>query len=87
MSPAVLTAVTVGAMLAGTMSVAWALFLSPHDLSVVTTVCGAAAAASTVTALLLARWVIGVHRALERAAAPSRRTTPSSNPRCRRPPN
>lgn len=64
----VLIAVTVGAMLAGTMSVAWAMFLSAHDLAVVTTVCAAAAAASTVTALLLGRWVIGVHRALQRAA-------------------
>ncbi len=67
-SLAVLTAVAVGAMLAGTMSVAWAMFLSPHDLAVVTTVCAAAAAASTVTALLLGRWFIGVHRALDRAA-------------------
>lgn len=67
-SLAVLTAVAVGSMLAGTLSVAWAMFLSPHDLSVVTTVCAAAAAASTLSALLLGRWVIGGHRALEQAA-------------------
>ncbi|AXK36793.1 sensor histidine kinase [Streptomyces armeniacus] len=67
-SLAVLTAVAVGAMLAGTLSVAWAMFLSSHDLTVVTMVCAVAAAASTVTALLLGRWFIGGHRALEQAA-------------------
>lgn len=67
-SLAVLSAVAVGAMLAGTLTVAWAMFLNSHDLAVVTTVCAAAAVASTLTALLLGRWVIGGHRALEQAA-------------------
>lgn len=67
-SLAVLVAVAVGAMLAGTLSVAWAMFLSSHDLTVVTMVCAVAAAASVLTALLLGRWVIGGHRALEQAA-------------------
>jgi signal transduction histidine kinase len=64
----VLTAVTVGAMLAGTLSVARSMFLSRHDLAVVTTVGAVGAVAATVTALLLGRWVIAGHRALERAA-------------------
>ncbi|MDB1088616.1 HAMP domain-containing sensor histidine kinase [Streptomyces sp. ACA25] len=67
-SLAVLTAVTVGAMLAGTLSVARSMFLSRHDLAVVTTVGAVAALAATVTALLLGRWVSTGHRALERAA-------------------
>jgi signal transduction histidine kinase len=67
-SLAVLIAVTVGAMLAGTLSVAWAMFLSAHDLAVVVTVGLVGALASTLTALLLGRWVIGAHRALERSA-------------------
>ncbi|MGW8374756.1 HAMP domain-containing sensor histidine kinase [Streptomyces sp. ODS28] len=65
---AVLTAVAVGAMLAGTLAVSWAMFLNEHDLGVVTTVCGVAAVTATATALLLARWVIGAHRALEQAS-------------------
>ncbi|PJE99683.1 two-component sensor histidine kinase [Streptomyces carminius] len=67
-SLAVLTAVTVGAMLAGTLSVAWAMFLNRHDLTVVTVVCAVAAAASALTALLLGSRLIAGHRALERAA-------------------
>lgn len=67
-SLAVLTAVAVGAKLAGTLTVAWAMFLNQHDLAVITTVCAVAAAAATVTALLLARWVMAGHRALERSA-------------------
>ncbi|MDT0347723.1 sensor histidine kinase [Streptomyces litchfieldiae] len=67
-SLAVLIAVTVGALLAGTLSVAWAMFLSAHDLAVVVTVGVVGALAATVTALLLGRWVIGAHRALERSA-------------------
>src|SRR5690606_11216764 len=67
-SLAVLTAVTVAAMLAGTLSVAWAMFLSAHDLAVVVTVGLVAAVAATVIALLLGRWVIGAHRGLAGAA-------------------
>ena len=67
-SLAVLSAVAVGTMLAGTLSVAWAMFLSPHDLAVVVTVTAMGALTATVTALLLGRWVIRAHRALERAA-------------------
>ncbi|GAA2985601.1 sensor histidine kinase [Streptomyces fulvorobeus] len=53
----VVAAVAVTAMLAGTLAVAWAMFLSPHDLSVVTTVVAMAAVVSLVTAILLGRWV------------------------------
>lgn len=67
-SLAVLTAVAVGSMLAGTLSVCWAMLLNKHDLGVVTTVCAVAGVTATVTALLLGRWVISGHRALEQAA-------------------
>lgn len=67
-SLAVLTAVTIGAMLAGTLSVAWAMFLSRHDLAVVTTVTGVAALAAAVVTHLLCRFVVSGHRALERSA-------------------
>lgn len=67
-SLAVLTAVAVGSMMAGTLSVSWAMLLNKHDLGVVTTVCAVAGVTATVTALLLGRWVIGGHRALEQAA-------------------
>lgn len=67
-SLAVLTAVAVGSVLAGTLSVAWAMFLNKHDLGVVTTVCAIAGVTATATALLLGRWVSGGHRALEQAA-------------------
>ncbi|MDT0571941.1 HAMP domain-containing sensor histidine kinase [Streptomyces sp. DSM 3412] len=64
----VVAAVAVTAMLAGTLAVAWAMFLSPHDLSVVTTVVAMAAVVSLATALLLGRWVVGSSRALQLAA-------------------
>ncbi|MDK1476806.1 HAMP domain-containing sensor histidine kinase [Streptomyces sp. 549] len=64
----VLTGVGVAAMLAGTLSVCWAMFLNKHDLGVVTTVLAVAAVAATATALLLGRWVTAGHRALERSA-------------------
>ena len=67
-SLAVLTAVAVGSMLAGTISVSRAMLLNRHDLGVVTTVCAVAAVTATITALLLAHWVVGGHRALEQAA-------------------
>lgn len=67
-SLAVLTAVAVGSVLAGTLSVAWAMLLNEHDLGVVTTVCAIAGVTATATALFLGRWVIGGHRALEQAA-------------------
>jgi signal transduction histidine kinase len=67
-SLAVLTAVAVGSVLAGTLSVAWAMLLNQHDLGVVTTVCAMAGVTATATALFLGRWVIGGHRALEQAA-------------------
>ncbi|MET8680997.1 HAMP domain-containing sensor histidine kinase [Streptomyces sp. NPDC004647] len=57
-SLAVVAAVAVGAMLAGTLAVAWAMFLSSHDLTVVTTVVAMAAAVSLATALLLGRRVV-----------------------------
>ncbi|MGK4579101.1 sensor histidine kinase [Kitasatospora sp. HPMI-4] len=64
----VVAAVSVTAMLAGTLSVAWAMFLSSHDLAVVTTVCAMAAVISLGTALLLGRWVVAHSKALTLAA-------------------
>ncbi|MCC3771232.1 HAMP domain-containing sensor histidine kinase [Streptomyces sp. UNOC14_S4] len=64
----VVAAVSVTAMLAGTLAVAWAMFLSSHDLTVVTTVCAMAAVVSLATALLLGRWVVARSNALTRAA-------------------
>ncbi|WP_086753489.1 sensor histidine kinase, partial [Streptomyces scabiei] len=64
----VVAAVAVTAMLAGTLAVAWAMFLSPHDLSVVTTVVAMAAVVSLATALLLGRWVVARSHALRLAA-------------------
>ena len=66
-SLAVLTAVAVGSVLAGTLSVAWAMLLNKHDLGVITTVCVMAGVTATASALLLGRWVIGGHRAQELA--------------------
>ncbi|MGW2701543.1 sensor histidine kinase [Streptomyces sp. NPDC001340] len=67
-SLAVVAAVGVVAMLAGTMAVAQAMFLSSHDLRVVTTVVAMAAVVSLVTALLLGRWVVARSRELADAA-------------------
>ncbi|MFE2023115.1 sensor histidine kinase [Streptomyces sp. NPDC059499] len=64
----VVAAVAVTAMLAGTLAVAWAMFLSPHDLTVVTTVLAMAAVVSLVTAMLLGRWVAARSRDLTLAA-------------------
>ncbi|NNN34751.1 HAMP domain-containing histidine kinase [Streptomyces sp. S3(2020)] len=64
----VVAAVAVTAMLAGTLSVAQAMFLSGHDLSVVTTVVAMAAVVSLVTALILGRWVVARSRELAVAA-------------------
>ncbi|CAL9403389.1 HAMP domain-containing sensor histidine kinase [Streptomyces sp. Tu 3180] len=65
---AVVAGVAVTAMLAGTLAVARAMFLSAHDLTVVTTVVAMAAVVSTVTALLLGRWVVARSRELALAA-------------------
>ena len=67
LSLAVVAVVTVAAMLAGTLSVAWAMFLSDHDLGVVTTVCGMAAVVSLAVTLLLGRQVVAGSRALTAA--------------------
>ncbi|MFF3942437.1 sensor histidine kinase [Streptomyces phaeofaciens] len=64
----VVAAVGVVAMLAGTLAVAWAMFLSPHDLTVVTTVVAMAAVVSLATALLLGRRVVARSRELAAAA-------------------
>ncbi|WP_405392326.1 HAMP domain-containing histidine kinase [Streptomyces sp. NBC_01102] len=64
----VVAAVAVTAMLAGTLAVAWAMFLSPHDLTVVTTVVAMAAVVSLATAMLLGRWVAARNRDLTLAA-------------------
>ncbi|CAM5231127.1 two-component sensor histidine kinase [Streptomyces spiroverticillatus] len=59
----VVAAVAVIAMLAGTLAVAQAMFLSDHDLYVVTLVVAVAAVVSLVTALLLGRrLVVGTQR-------------------------
>jgi signal transduction histidine kinase len=65
---AVVAGVAVTAMLAGTLAVAQAMFLSAHDLTVVTTVVAMAAVVSLATALLLGRWVVARSRALALAA-------------------
>ncbi|MEV5602700.1 HAMP domain-containing sensor histidine kinase [Streptomyces sp. NPDC052299] len=67
-SLSIVAAVAVTAMLAGTLAVAWAMFLSPHDLTVVTTVVAMAAVVSLVTAMLLGRWVAARSRELTLAA-------------------
>ncbi|MET9851190.1 sensor histidine kinase [Streptomyces ossamyceticus] len=67
LSLAVVAAVTVAAMLAGTMLVSWAMFLSEHDLWVVTMVCSMAAVVSFVVALFLGRSVVRGSRALAEA--------------------
>ncbi|MFK0252781.1 sensor histidine kinase [Streptomyces sp. NPDC090445] len=64
----VVAAVTVTAMLTGTLAVARAMFLSPHDLTVVTLVAAMAAVVSLATALVLGRWVVARGRDLARAA-------------------
>ncbi|MFD9167067.1 two-component sensor histidine kinase, partial [Streptomyces sp. NPDC059558] len=57
-SLAIVAAVAVTAMLAGTLTVAWAMFLSSHDLAVVTMVVASAAAGSSGTALVGGRPVV-----------------------------
>ncbi|MGW2205743.1 sensor histidine kinase [Streptomyces sp. NPDC001774] len=64
----VVASVAVTAMLSGTLAVAWAMFLSAHDLFVVTTVVAMAAAVSLGTALLLGRHVVVSCRELAVAA-------------------
>ncbi|GHK01657.1 sensor histidine kinase [Streptomyces sp. NPDC003753] len=66
-SLAVVAAVTVAAMLAGTMLVSWAMFLSDHDLWVVTMVCAMAAVVSLVVTLILGRSVVKGSRELAEA--------------------
>ncbi|MFI1398181.1 sensor histidine kinase [Streptomyces sp. NPDC020681] len=63
----VVVAVSVTAMMAGTLSVAQAMFLSSHDLFVVTVVVGAASAVSFGAAVLLGRWVVVRSKALTQA--------------------
>ncbi|WP_240970147.1 sensor histidine kinase [Actinacidiphila epipremni] len=67
-SLAVVAGVAVTAMLGGTLTVAWAMFLSPHDLRVVTLVAAIAAVVSLATALVMGRWVVARSRALALAA-------------------
>ncbi|MFD9333037.1 sensor histidine kinase [Streptomyces sp. NPDC060028] len=64
----VVAAVTVTAMLAGTLAVAQAMFLSSHDLWVVTVVVAMAAVVALATAMLLGRWVVARSRELALAA-------------------
>ena len=67
-SLAVVVAVAVGVMLAATLSVAWAMFLSSHDLRVVVLVCATAAVVSLTVALLVGRRMVASSRALAIAA-------------------
>ena len=67
-SVTVVPAVAVTAMFSGTLAVAWAMFLSRHDLAVVTTVVAMAAVVSLATAVVLGRWVVARSNALTRAA-------------------
>ncbi|MEV6025692.1 HAMP domain-containing sensor histidine kinase [Streptomyces sp. NPDC052036] len=67
LSLAVVAAVTVAAMLGGTLLVAWAMLLSDHDLWVVTTVCAMAAVVSLAVTLVLGRSVVRGSRALAEA--------------------
>ncbi|MFM9442179.1 sensor histidine kinase [Streptomyces acidiscabies] len=67
LSLGVVSGVTVAAMLAGTMLVSWAMFLSEHDLWVVTMVCAMASVAALVVSLLLGRSVVHGSRALAEA--------------------
>jgi signal transduction histidine kinase len=64
----VVAAVAVTAMLTGTLAVAQAMFLSAHDLSVVTLVVAMAAVVSLVTALLLGRRLVVSTRRLALSA-------------------
>ncbi|MFD8980577.1 sensor histidine kinase [Streptomyces sp. NPDC059564] len=64
----VVAGVAVTAMLAGTLAVAWAMFLSEHDLTVVTFVVAMAALVSMGTAHVLGRWVVARSNELTRAA-------------------
>ncbi|MET7479734.1 HAMP domain-containing sensor histidine kinase [Streptomyces sp. NPDC005648] len=68
LSVTVVAAVGVGGVLAGTLAVAWAMFLSSHDLTVVTTVVAMAAVVSLLTALLLGRWFVARSHELAVAA-------------------
>src|SRR5690606_19429705 len=67
-SLAVVAAVGVVAMLAGTLAVARAMFLSPHVLTVVTTVVSMSAVVSMLTARLQSRWDFESSRELAVAA-------------------
>ncbi|WP_445525857.1 sensor histidine kinase [Streptomyces cyslabdanicus] len=67
LSLAVVAAVTIAAMLSGTMLVSWAMLLSDHDLWVVTMVCAIAAVVSLAVALVLGRSVVKGSRALAEA--------------------
>ncbi|MEU5085225.1 HAMP domain-containing sensor histidine kinase [Streptomyces sp. NPDC021356] len=68
LSLAVVAAVTVTAMFAGTLLVSSAMLLSDHDLWVVTVVCAMAAVVSLAVALVLGRGVVKGSRALAEAA-------------------
>ncbi|MCA1712917.1 MAG: HAMP domain-containing histidine kinase [Actinobacteria bacterium] len=61
--------ISVGAVAAGSLAVASAMFLSPHDLRVLLAVTAVAAGLATVTAVVLGRDVAAGSRALSAAAA------------------
>ncbi|AKH83140.1 histidine kinase [Streptomyces sp. CNQ-509] len=66
-SVSVVAATAVTAMLLGTLAVAREMFLSGHDLTVVSIVCLMAAVVSLATAVLLGRWVVARSNALAAA--------------------
>jgi hypothetical protein len=87
-SLAVVAAVAVTAMLAGTLAVAWAMFLSSHDLGVVTTV--VAHGGGGVPWRRRCCWAVGWWPAAGRSPsprAPSATAATSRPPTARRPPN
>ncbi|WP_407565793.1 sensor histidine kinase [Streptomyces sp. 184] len=67
-SISVVAATAITAMLLGTLAVAWEMFLSGHDLTVVSIVCLMAAVVALATAVLLGRWVAARSNALAAAA-------------------
>ncbi|MHA4813587.1 sensor histidine kinase [Streptomyces aculeolatus] len=66
-SVSVVAATAVTAMLLGTLAVAREMFLSGHDLTVVSIVCLMAAVVALATAVLLGRWVVARSNALAAA--------------------
>lgn len=69
LSTTVVALVSVGAVLAGALGTAKAMFLSPHDFRVLVLVCAAAGSVGIATAVVLGRAVVAGSRAVGLAAA------------------